>query len=168
MADKQKDITATNHEDRPFWWPDTKGWIVIGLFVIFNVSMFLAAFFPSLKENQLFTSQAQAIINLLGLAVGYFVGSSQGAKEANTRADKAMDVLSNNAASTGNGGLNIQPPAVVTIISGDADLSTIDIDTLKKYLDTAGIIYPTDANQSDLADLVRSDMAAKKSVAAST
>lgn len=79
-----------------FETPDTRGWIVIGLFALTGIVLGSVICNPSLTDNQGFMLIAQAIV-ISGLiaVVNYFFGASKGATEANARADKALDVASN-------------------------------------------------------------------------
>lgn len=72
---------------------DVRSLIVAGLFAVFIYTLTLVAFISTLKENQLFTAMATGTLNLLSLGVGYYLGSSKGASDANARADKAIDAM---------------------------------------------------------------------------
>lgn len=72
---------------------DVRSMIVLGLFAVFVYTLTLVAFIGALKENQLFTAMATGTLNLLSLGVGYYLGSSKGASDANARADKAIDAM---------------------------------------------------------------------------
>ncbi len=72
---------------------DVRSLIVLGLFALFTYCLTLVAFIGALKENQLFTAMATGVLNLLSLGVGYYLGSSKGASDANARADKAIDAM---------------------------------------------------------------------------
>jgi hypothetical protein len=77
----------------PFWWPETRGWIVIGLFALTGYILRVAAPDPGAEPSEFFKAIAQAVV-LTGFlaAVGFFFQASKGASEANARADKALDV----------------------------------------------------------------------------
>lgn len=68
---------------------DVRSMIVLGLFGLFVYALTLVAFVQALKDNQLFTAMATGVLNLLSLGVGYYLGSSKGASDANARADAA-------------------------------------------------------------------------------
>lgn len=72
---------------------DVRSLIVLGLFAVFVYTLTLVAFIGTLKENQLFTAMATGTLNLLSLGVGYYLGSSKGASDANARADRAIDAM---------------------------------------------------------------------------
>lgn len=75
--------------EKPDTLADVRVLIVGALFVVFIYCLTLVAFLGSLKENQLFTAMATGVLNLLSMGVGYFLGSSKGASDANARADAA-------------------------------------------------------------------------------
>jgi hypothetical protein len=74
--------------------PDTRGWIVAGLFLLTSGILGAIVLRPDLTSNQGFMVIAQAIV-VSGLitVVNFFFGASKGASEANARADKALDKI---------------------------------------------------------------------------
>lgn len=70
--------------------PDTRGFIVLGLFLLTTLIFAMIGLNPKIAEVQLFGVLATAIISGgLGSAVGYFFGSSKSVpdKSAPDRAD---------------------------------------------------------------------------------
>jgi hypothetical protein len=74
--------------------PDTRGWIVLGLFTLSGGILTGIYVRPEIASNQPFMLLAQAVI-ISGLitVVNFFFGASKGASEANARADKALDKI---------------------------------------------------------------------------
>lgn len=82
---------------RPFWWPDQRGFIVFGLFLLTGGILIVAAPARGQEPSEFFKAIAQAVV-LTGFlaAVGFFFQASKGASEANARADRALDVAAAN------------------------------------------------------------------------
>lgn len=83
----------TDHDPRaPWWWPDTRGGALIGLFVLTTGILWFSR--PELGEEptEFFKAIAQAVV-LTGFlaAIGFLFNASKGASEANARADKALE-----------------------------------------------------------------------------
>lgn len=75
-------------------FPDTRSWIVLGLFLLTGCILLGIYHDPGITSNQGFMVLAQAVI-ISGLitVVNFFFGASKGASEANARADKALDKI---------------------------------------------------------------------------
>lgn len=77
----------------PWWWPETRGAALIGLFVLTGYILWVSR--PALGEepSEFFKAIAQAVV-LTGFlaAIGFLFNASKGASEANARADKALDL----------------------------------------------------------------------------
>lgn len=58
---------------------DSRGWFSVGLFVLTAVLLGMLAYAPSLKDNQLFATLAQAIVitGLINMAAGFHFGASK-------------------------------------------------------------------------------------------
>ena len=90
--------TPPKHESRrpdaPFWWPDERGFIVIGLFALTGYILYRAGPHGSEQPSEFFKAIGQAVV-LTGFlaAVGFFFQASKGASEANSRADKALGLV---------------------------------------------------------------------------
>lgn len=79
---------------RPWWAPDLRGCVALGLFLLTGGVIVMIALNPSLADNQGFMILAQAVVvsGLLAV-VNYLFGASKGASDANARADKALDIV---------------------------------------------------------------------------
>lgn len=79
---------------KPWWAPDLRACVAIGLFALTALVVALIAFQPHLADNQGFMILAQAIVvsGLLAV-VNFLFGASKGASDANARADKALDAV---------------------------------------------------------------------------
>lgn len=79
--------------ERPFWWPDQRGWIVLGLFILTAMILRVTAPVAGGEPSEFFKAIAQAVV-LTGFlaAIGFFFQASKGASDANARADKALDI----------------------------------------------------------------------------
>lgn len=75
---------------KPFWWPDQRGWIVLGLFVLTAGILAATAPWGGGEPSEFFKAIAQAVV-LTGFlaAIGFFFQASKGASDANARADAA-------------------------------------------------------------------------------
>lgn len=73
--------------------PDTRGWVVIGLFLLSAYVITLLALNPHLAEVQLFDTLATAVVGAGGLlaAVGYYVGSSKSSTDKDATISKQLD-----------------------------------------------------------------------------
>ncbi len=82
---------------KPFWWPDTRGWIVVGMFCLSTILIVLSATFPALMDHQLWVQLCTAIIitGMIGLGWTFYLSSSKGSADSNARADKALDIAAN-------------------------------------------------------------------------
>lgn len=80
--------------DAPFWWPDERGFIVIGLFVLTGYILYQSGPHGAEQPSEFFKAIGQAVV-LTGFltAVGFFFQASKGASEANSRADKALGLV---------------------------------------------------------------------------
>jgi len=60
-------------------WPDTRGWGLIGLFILTGVIILLLAFHPTLSNNTLFVGLATLVVGSGGLlqALSFYYGTSQ-------------------------------------------------------------------------------------------
>lgn len=74
--------------------PDTRGWALIGLFLLTAAIIAALVFEPSLQSNTLFVSIATLIVGSGGLlnAIGYFFGSSQ----SSNKKDETIATLAKN------------------------------------------------------------------------
>ena len=78
----------------PWWWPDTRGGALIGLFILTAYILWVSR--PALGEepSEFFKAIAQAVVLTGFLAdIGFLFSASKGASEANARADKALDLV---------------------------------------------------------------------------
>lgn len=81
--------------NRPFWFPDSKGWAAVGYFalaftilaMIWNDKTFLA--------NAAFMGVVGGVMGAggIGLIIAFYYGSSSGAKDANARTDRVLDAI---------------------------------------------------------------------------
>ncbi len=72
--------------------PDTRGWLVIGLFVLTAFVLSLIALNPQLASIQLFSLLAQGIVvSGLIVAVGYYFGSSKSSSDKDAAISKQLD-----------------------------------------------------------------------------
>ncbi len=120
-------------------WPDTRGWIVLGLFSQCTLIIYLIASQPKLAELDLFKLIAQGLIiqALIGLALAYFFTATQTGSELVKRQgkiaeaamqnmtdqrDDAVDELSDTSAAGGeNGPVKLKGKIEGTITGGGAD-----------------------------------------------
>lgn len=75
----------------PWWWPDTRGGALIGLFILTGAILWWSAPAPGQEPTEFFKAIAQAVV-LTGFlaAIGFLFNASKGASEANARADEAL------------------------------------------------------------------------------
>ena len=75
------ETTLVATSDRPWWValiPDTRSWIVIGLFGLTFYVIHLLAGKDKLGDNKLFFALAMSIVSGgLGLAVGFYFGAAK-------------------------------------------------------------------------------------------
>ena len=98
-------MTDAPRPGTPWWWPDQRGAVIIGLFILTAGILWVSRPAVGEEPSEFFKAIAQAVV-LTGFltAVGFLFQASKGASEANARADKALDVATR--APTGE-----QPPA---------------------------------------------------------
>lgn len=77
----------------PWWWPDQRGAVIMGLFVLTAGILWVSRPVSGQEPSEFFKAIAQAVV-LTGFltAVGFLFQASKGASEANARADRALDV----------------------------------------------------------------------------
>lgn len=83
------------HDPRaPWWWPDTRGGALIGLFVLTSAILWWSRPAHGQEPTEFFKAIAQAVV-LTGFlaAIGFLFNASKGASEANARADKALEKM---------------------------------------------------------------------------
>lgn len=68
---------------RPFWWPEPQSVIAMAI-----IGMFGAAYIHNPDDTM-----KGALIAAFAGAWGFYLGSSNGARSANARADKTADIL---------------------------------------------------------------------------
>lgn len=86
-------MTTTGRHGPPWWWPDTRGGALIGLFILTAAILWWSRPALGQEPSEFFKAIAQAVV-LTGFlaAIGFLFNASKGASEANDRADKALDV----------------------------------------------------------------------------
>lgn len=79
-------------------WPDTRGWIVLGLFGQCTYIIWLIARYPKLAEMDLFKLIAQGLIiqALIGLALAFFFTATQTGSELAKRNSKIAEAAMQN------------------------------------------------------------------------
>ncbi len=108
-------------QDAPFWWPDERGFIVIGLFALTGYILYRAGPHGAEQPSEFFKAIGQAVV-LTGFlaAVGFFFQASKGASEANSRADKALGLVTPPA----------QPPSTTTTTTTQGVPAKATVETL--------------------------------------
>lgn len=87
--------------NKPFWWPDQRGWVAIGAFILTAWVIGLSARFPELMDRQLWVQLVTALaIGNAGLIINFFFGSSKGSSDANARVDKLVDAAATKTGET--------------------------------------------------------------------
>lgn len=73
--------------------PDTRGWVVIGLFLLTFYVITLIALNPALANVQLFATIATLLIGAGGLlaAVSFYLGSSKSSSDKDATISKQLD-----------------------------------------------------------------------------
>lgn len=80
--------------EKPYWWPDARGWISIAMFVLTLTILLMLKFDMSLAKDEFFKVLASAIVvtGLLNNVTGYYFTSSKSSGELRDQVGKALDV----------------------------------------------------------------------------
>lgn len=85
-------MPTTTDPRAPFWWPDQRGAVIAGLFVLTAAILWWSRPIGGAEPSEFFKAIAQAVV-LTGFltAVGFLFQASKGASEANARVDAVLD-----------------------------------------------------------------------------
>lgn len=80
--------------DRPFWYPDARGWLSIAMFLLTLAILIAITFKPELAENEFFKVLASAIVvtGLLNNVTGFYFTASKANADMRDQVNKALTV----------------------------------------------------------------------------
>lgn len=78
---------------RPFWWPEARGFVAIGVFLLALLVIVLSARYPELMKEQLWVQIVTALVltALIGLVLNFWFGTSKGSADKSLMLDKKKD-----------------------------------------------------------------------------
>lgn len=96
MTNVEQIVTSAMREPRPWWWPDTRGWVALGTFALASVLLWMIHADKTLLDSAPFMQLAGTLLGTggLGLILSFNYSASSGSAKANDRADKALNAAS--------------------------------------------------------------------------
>lgn len=81
--------------NRPFWWPDARGCVALGVYVLTVAVIVISAMNPALMKEQLWVQIVTAIVltAFIGLVLNFWFGTSKGSSDKSDQVDKAIDAM---------------------------------------------------------------------------